>query len=69
MMEVDRRFIQKIEPGLTIHALVCSKIKYGMMYWKNIVVVAMETSDNQLDFSQILTQDFGTENFSYLLRQ
>ena len=41
----------------------------NMFYWRNLVIVAMETDDNQIDFSSIAPLEVGTPKFSYTLKQ
>lgn len=50
-VEVDFLTLSKITPGLPIHGLFNIKQKVSMFFWKSFVCCAMETDDNQIDFS------------------
>jgi hypothetical protein len=64
-VELSRLQIQRISPGAPIHGLFNIKVSVSRFFWKNFVIAALETEDNQLDFSQIIPIDFGTEKFTY----
>ncbi len=66
-IELDQTSINKIVPGLPIHALFISKETISLFFWKFKVILAMETEDNQIDFSQIIPENLGP-NFTYLLK-
>lgn len=48
--------VRVITPGIPIHAL---------FNYNKGVVVAMETDDSQIDFSQLVPTPFAVKNFSY----
>ena len=49
-----------ILPGLTLHAIFLFKVAVSQFVSKHIVILAMETIDNQLDFSMLEVRDVGT---------
>ncbi|CDW71887.1 wd-40 repeat protein [Stylonychia lemnae] len=61
--------VQRIVPGLNIHGLFNYHVQRTPFFKSHIVVVALETSDNQLDFSQVFNMNIGTPSFKYQLRQ
>lgn len=61
--------IRRVMPGLTIHGLFNYHIRRTPFFKSHIVVAAMETADNQLDFSQIWNVNLGTNRFSYQFKQ
>ncbi|MFS8160119.1 MAG: hypothetical protein ACMG6E_07900 [Candidatus Roizmanbacteria bacterium] len=40
-----------------------------MYYWKTLVIIAMETPDNQLDFSSLVLTNFEKEGFTFVFKQ
>jgi hypothetical protein len=46
MIDVDETMIHKITPGLPIHAIFNYKVNVSKFFWKNLVIIAMETEDN-----------------------
>lgn len=58
-----------LQPGLSIHAIFLRKELVNAYYWKTQVIVAMETQDNQLDFSCLVLKDFEKETFAFSFKQ
>lgn len=61
--------VKRIIPGLTIHGLFNHHIQRTPFFKSHIVIVAMETADNQLDFSQVFNNYIGTPRFTYQFKQ
>lgn len=45
-IEMPPSDVQKIQPGVPIHGLFNMKERFGKFFWKNQIILAMETPDN-----------------------
>lgn len=68
-VNIEPTKITTFSPGLPIHGLFIFRKQINMYYSKYQLVMALETLDNQIDFSVLEITNLGREAFNYTLKQ